>query len=187
MLGIIVVEAWGLVAMLRNLRSEQVLRLLTYRDSSRFGWIAGTVVALLFIATSAKSLSLSLRELLSFSQLKVLAIPFAFFAGALEELLFRRVIMDALLKHGSGWLVQIVMSALLFAAAHVIWGVFGGWKALISALTWTSGLGGLLAVTYLAAGRDVAPCIWAHVAIDLVIEPCLLLTFVRRGITTRVP
>lgn len=50
----------------------------------------------------------------------------------------------------------------------------------------TSLLGGALAIVYLAAGRVVAPCIWAHALINLVLEPWLLVAAMTRGMEQRV-
>ena len=63
-----------------------------------------------------------------------------------------------------------------------IWGLFGGkWRIAIGATLATGILGGLLAVVYLLAGRQIAPCIWAHLLINLAIEPWLILAAVSAG------
>lgn len=46
-------------------------------------------------------------------------------------------------------------------------------------------LGIALAVVYLASGRILAPCIWAHVAINLILEPWLLIAAMTRGLIIR--
>jgi hypothetical protein len=42
-----------------------------------------------------------------------------------------------------------------------------------------------LAVVYLAAGRVLAPCVWSHAAINVVLEPWLLVAAMSRRVSRR--
>jgi uncharacterized protein len=52
------------------------------------------------------------------SWLKVLGLAVAIAAGILEELVFRKLLMDRLAGAGHGAAVQVLLSVLAFGAAH---------------------------------------------------------------------
>lgn len=96
---------------------------------------------------------------------------------------FRHLLMSWFAAAGLGTALQIVVSALLFAATHTIWVVFGrSWKAVLPILLSTFGLGVLMSLVYLASGRIVLPAVAAHNAINLLIEPGLLLSSARHAV-----
>jgi len=108
-------------------------------------------------------------------------------AGILEEAVFRKTIMDAAMHHGLDAPAQVALSALAFGLAHGVWGLFGrSVRAAIGATVATALLGAALAVVYLIAGRSLAPCIAAHFAINLAIEPGLVLAATRGEMSARV-
>jgi hypothetical protein len=142
-------------------------------------WLLAAAVAMIYAALSMASLPFIRHHALDRHALKLLAIPFALVTGTFEELFFRQMIMNALLAHGSGLLVQIVLSGLAFGAAHAVWGVLGGnMVAALKAMAFTTCLGVALAVVYLIAGRQLAPAAWSHIAINLIIEPWLVLAVI---------
>ena len=113
------------------------------------------------------------------SWLKLLAVLLAVAAGILEEVVFRKVLMDALFSRGIGGVAQVALSGLAFGAAHGVWGLMGrSVRAALGATIATGVLGAALALVYLAAGRSLAPCIVAHFVINLLIEPGLVLAAV---------
>ena len=143
------------------------------------GWVLAAIVTVLFVARSAGLPSVR-ANLFKPSGLKVLAVALAVCAGILEEVLFRRFPMDYLLRHGYGALAQIVASGLLFGLAHGVWALMGGSvRAGIGAMLATTALGTALAVVYVAGGRSLAPCVAAHFALDVFIEPGLMLAATR--------
>jgi membrane protease YdiL (CAAX protease family) len=117
------------------------------------------------------------RELSPFKLLGVFA---AVVGGIVEEVFFRRWGMDMLMSRGFGSVPQVVISGIAFGLAHSGWALFTkrGLAFSLPAVGATSVLGVLLAVIYLAGGRNLGPCIAAHVAINLVIEPWLMLSAV---------
>ena len=143
------------------------------------GWIGALIVTLAFVLTSIRFPSVR-ANLWRPSWLKLLGIAVAVTAGILEEVVFRKLLMDALMTRGFGDLTQIALSALAFGLAHGVWGLLGrSVRAAFGATMATGLLGASLAIVYLAAGRSVAPCVIAHFLINALVEPGLVLAAVR--------
>jgi len=170
-------EAWPLVLIARSPNGFAALeRFLGWGTAiaPTAAWIAALAIAMIYAFASISSLPSIGRRAFDFTALKVLAVPFALVTGTFEELFFRRWLMDS--TQGYGVVVQIVLSAIIFGAAHGIWGLFGrNVRAALTAMAFTGVLGLALAVVYVLDGRQVAPCIWSHILINLMIEPWLLL------------
>lgn len=151
-------------------------------DPRPAGWGANLLAALVtigFVFHAARSFPMIGTRRLDFPLIKLIALPFALVTGTMEELWFRRQLMDGVAGAGPDPVLQVVASALAFGLVHAIWGGFARqWRVAATAMLSTSMLGGALAVVYLMGGRVVAPCIWAHVAINLAIEPWLILSAV---------
>lgn len=147
---------------------------------SALGWSLALIVAALYVALAARLPSVR-ENLFRISGLKLLGLAVAISAGILEEVVFRRWIMNYLQdRHGSGVLLQIVASGLLFGAAHGIWGLMGkSLRAAIGATIATGLLGIALAIVFVASGRNLAPCIFAHFLINAFAEPGLVLAATR--------
>jgi membrane protease YdiL (CAAX protease family) len=143
------------------------------------GWFLAAIVTLLFVIRASRLPSVR-ANLFKPSRLKVLALALAVSAGILEEVFFRRLPMDYLQNRDFGPFPQIAASAFLFGIVHGTWALMGkslraGWGATLA----TSALGAALAVVYLAGGRSLAPCVAAHFAINVFIEPGLVLAATR--------
>ncbi|HET6843576.1 MAG TPA: CPBP family intramembrane glutamic endopeptidase [Candidatus Angelobacter sp.] len=144
-----------------------------------FGWVLALLCTAFFV-WSAMRLPSVRKHLIRLSWLKVLGLAVAGSAGLCEEAIFRKWLMDLLMKHG--WLLplQIGASALLFRLAHAVWGFFqGSLVTALRAMLATSILGLMLALVYVASHRILAPCIVAHFVTNLLIEPGLVLAAVR--------
>jgi membrane protease YdiL (CAAX protease family) len=143
------------------------------------GWVSAAIVAALFVWFSARLPSVR-ANLLRPSFLKVLALAVAVAAGFLEEIIFRKWLMDYLSREEIGPVLQILASGLAFGLAHGIWGLMGrSAQAAIGATVVTGVLGTALAIVYVAADRSVAPCIVAHFLINVFVEPGLVLAATR--------
>src|SRR5665213_917515 len=143
------------------------------------GWVLAAIVAAIFVGISLRLPSVRVN-LFRPSLLKALGLLVAVSAGILEEVVFRKWLMDAVQTRGYGDAVQVAFSAAAFGAAHGVWGLFGrSARAAIGATVTTGLLGGALAIVYLVGGRSVAPCIAAHTLINALIEPGLVLAAVR--------
>lgn len=74
---------------------------------------------------------------------------------------------------------QVLISGIAFGLAHSSWLLARrDFKFALPAILSTSVLGILLAFIYLVGGRNLGPCIFAHVLINIIIEPWLMLSSV---------
>jgi hypothetical protein len=108
--------------------------------------------------------------------LRFVALAESFVTGVFEEVFFRRFVMDWALQQGTSAGVQIALSAIVFGLAHGCWGFFtGNFRAGAAASIATGVLGASLGIVYIVGGRSLLPCIAAHIAINLLMEPWLIL------------
>lgn len=183
-------EAWPLAAIAASRNGPAKLALLLGSSSftiAPFAWALAGAVAVIYCAIALAGLPYVRTHLFDVTPLKALAVPFALITGAFEELFFRKWLMDFAAGHGGSIAVQIACSAVVFGLAHGVWGVFGrSVRAAVNATVITALLGGALACVYVLAGRQVAPAAWSHIAINVMIEPWLILAFLERGMPTTV-
>lgn len=143
------------------------------------GWIGAFIATVIFVACALRLPSVR-RNLFRPTWLKLLAVALAISAGVLEEVMFRRWTMNWLMAHGQSAFVQVLGAGVLFGALHGIWGLMSkSWQAALGATMATGFLGVMLGVVFLLAGRSLAPCIAAHFAINVLIEPGLVLAALR--------
>ena len=147
------------------------------------GWIVAGLVAAGYTAYTLWAVP-QIRPVVSeISWFRALAIPLAVGSGLVEEMFFRHILMTSFAHGGLGIVTQVLLSALAFAAVHTIWVVFGrSWTAALPILLSTFALGVLMSLVYLASDRVVLPAVIAHAAINLVIEPGLLLNSARQAV-----
>lgn len=182
LLGILLLEAIPYGFMLRFSTPAGIARLYAFHASIWPAWIAAGIIAPAYIFYACRALPLVGERFFDLHWLKLVAIPFAIVTGTVEELWFRKLLMDWCAHHGAGAVLQVLASAAIFGAAHGIWGLFGRqWRVAAGAAAATAVLGGLLAIVYLLGGRQVAPCIWSHMLINLAIEPWLVVAAVSAG------
>lgn len=145
-------------------------------------WILAIFLAAAYVAWSFWAVPFIRTCWREISLLKALGIAAALTSGVMEEVIFRRFIMDLMSDNGFNDLLQVVASAILFGLAHLVWRGFGGdWLSAIYTVLSTTVAGLALGALYLISGRSLGPCILAHVLINLIIEPWLLLSVVREG------
>lgn len=74
-------------------------------------------------------------------------------------------------------MVAVLLSGAVFGMAHAVWGLgHPSLRALALPVAWTTLLGLALASLYVRGGRSLGPPILAHILIDSVIEPGLILS-----------
>jgi len=145
-------------------------------------WVLAVVVAIAYIAYTAKGIPAVRENFFRFNFLKVIGIFSAIASGIVEELVFRQMLMDWLYSNGIGVILQVVISGVGFGIIHFGWSIFSGnlrtglWAAIHTAV-----LGLLLAIIYIIAGRNVLPVIAAHMMINIFIEPWLILNAVKES------
>ena len=143
------------------------------------GWVLALMTAAMFTAFAARLPSVR-ANLLTPSLLKLLGLAVAVSAGFCEEAIFRKLLMDGMQHAGYAALLQVLASGLAFGLVHGVWGFFrGSLAAGIGATLATGALGAALAVVYLMSDRVLAPCVVAHVVINALAEPGLVLAAVR--------
>jgi membrane protease YdiL (CAAX protease family) len=143
------------------------------------GWIAAAVVTAIYVGYARRLPSVR-ETMFQLTPFKLLAFSLAVFAGILEEVIFRKWVMDDVAASGFGIIAQIAASGLVFGAIHAVWGLMGrSLPAAIGAMVATGTLGVMLGIVYVLGGRSLAPCIASHFLINVLIEPGLMLAATR--------
>jgi uncharacterized protein len=188
-LGVITLIEGAWVVMNLHLSGWRFIRYLGFApgmSGNLAGWVAALLTTVIFVAFALRLPSVS-ENLFRPSYLKLLAIGLAAASAILEEVMFRRWTMNWLMAHGYGAILQVLGAGLLFGAIHGVWGLMGrSFQAAIGATVATGFLGIMLGIVFLLSGRSLAPCIAAHFAINLLIEPGLALS-ATRGEMQRLP
>ncbi|MBI1393108.1 MAG: CPBP family intramembrane metalloprotease [Alphaproteobacteria bacterium] len=136
-------------------------------------WGSAAAATIVHVAWAA-TLSPVRHYLFRLDFLKLLAVFAALLARIVEEVVFRKLLMDWLNGAGYGLAAQAAASGLAFGLVHLIWGA-KRLTAGINAFLSTTMLGVGLAGVYILSGRNLAPCVIAHFAVSALIEPGLLL------------
>jgi uncharacterized protein len=141
-------------------------------------WILATITAIAYVLYTMKAIPLVLAKQKEISLFKLLGILSALVGGIVEEVFFRRWVMDMLMSRGVDTILQVIISGVVFGLAHTSWTIIAkrNFKVTLPAIISTSILGVFLASIYLAGGRNLGPCIFAHVMINVVVEPWLMLS-----------
>ena len=142
-------------------------------------WILATIIAIAYVFYTMKVIPLVFVKQREISWFKLLGVLSAL-AAIVEEVFFRRWTMDMLMSRGVTPILQVIISGIVFGLVHASWTLLAkrDLKATLPAILSTSILGIFLAIIYLAGGRNLGPCIFAHVLINIVIEPWLMLSAV---------
>ncbi|HUB85670.1 MAG TPA: CPBP family intramembrane glutamic endopeptidase [Rhizomicrobium sp.] len=190
LIGVIAIEGWLIYASFKG-HGDLVQAVAHYAftpPANALAWICAAALAILYIAYAAAN-SATIREHLlrpsrwkPFIALCIVAVPMALISGYFEEAFFRKFLMDVALRHGQSAAMQVVLSAVAFGFVHAIWGIASGnFRGAVGSMIATGVLGAGLAVIYLVGGRSVAPCMAAHIVINLVLEPWLIITAATNG------
>ncbi|MHB8107701.1 MAG: CPBP family intramembrane glutamic endopeptidase [Candidatus Cryosericum sp.] len=148
--------------------------------ASPIAWILATIVGIVYVLYTMRAVPFVASMQREISLFKLLGILAAVVGGIVEEVFFRRWVMDMLMSRGFASAFQVAISGIVFGLAHASWTLLAkrNLKSSLPAIISTSILGVLLAITYLAGGRNLGPCIFAHVLINIVVEPWLMLSAV---------
>ena len=165
---------WHPIPMFQNLGFERET------IAPPLAWILAAIIAVAYVFYTMKAIPLVLTKQKEISLFKLLGILAALVGGIVEEVFFRRWIMDHFMSGGFAPILQVVISGVAFGLAHYSWTLLTkrGIKVTLPAILSTSVLGIFLAIIYLAGGRNLGPCIFAHVLINIVVEPWLMLSAV---------
>jgi hypothetical protein len=141
-------------------------------------WMLAAITAIAYVSYTMKAIPLVLAKQKELSLFKLLGILSALVGGIVEEVFFRRWIMDHFMSGGFDPILQVAISGAAFGLAHTSWTLLArrDFKVMLPVIISTSILGIFLAIIYLAGGRNLGPCIFAHVLINTVVEPWLMLS-----------
>ncbi len=144
-------------------------------DGVSLAWLAGFVLAAGYVGFCTRIPAVR-SWLVRPHGLKLLALLLAALAGTLEEIAFRKLLMDWLGRSGGDAIAQVLVSGLSFGLMHIVWGgLHRSWANAIGSVVATSILGLGLAIVYLLGDRNLAPCIVSHFLVTAFIEPGLLI------------
>lgn len=142
-------------------------------------WLVSAAIAIAYIFYTFWAVPLVKAMQPEISWLKAMGIIAAVASGLMEEVVFRKLLMDWLDGLGVGAVTQVAASGLAFGVAHCSWVMLRGERSIaVPAMFSTTVLGFALAALYLLSGRNVFPCVAAHATINMVIEPWLMLAAV---------
>jgi len=148
--------------------------------ASWYVWLLAAFVVASYVIYTFKTIPFVYKMQSELSLFKLVGI-LSIVGGILEEVVFRRWLMDFLMGFGFGFVVQVIASGIAFGLAHIMWGLFGKEKQFLKgAFISTTFLGFALAILYLISDRNIGPCIVSHSLINLIIEPWLLLSAISK-------
>ena len=84
-------------------------------------WILATIIAIAYVLYTMKAIPLVLAKQKEISLFKLLGILSALVGGIVEEVFFRRWIMDMLMSGGVAPILQVIISGVAFGLAHSSW------------------------------------------------------------------
>lgn len=149
-------------------------------------WVPTLAIVAIYAGFTLWGIPIVRAYILRPNLLGVVAIWAAIASGIIEEVVFRHFLMDWLDQHGHAPWVQVLVSAVLFGAAHALWVLMArDWRIIVPVVSATAFLGLLLAILYLAADRSTFPPIVAHMLINLIIEPGLILSALLTGMRAK--
>ncbi|GAB3845153.1 CPBP family intramembrane glutamic endopeptidase [Nesterenkonia populi] len=146
-----------------------------------WAWVLALVVAAGYSLYTLWAIPLVNEYKWRLGKLKLVGVWAAVTSSTVEEIVFRQMLMDLAESWGVPALGQVLVSAVVFGAAHGVWVLLGGQlRVAVPVMTATGVLGAALAVVYLVGDRNVLPVIVAHILINLIIEPWLMLSATSR-------
>jgi membrane protease YdiL (CAAX protease family) len=190
LVGVTVIQGGAIFALFPGVATDPgpLLRYTIVPIGGWAAWALASVTTFAYVAYAAARSPVMRAHMLKpgswgpFWGVRLIAIPMSFVTGFFEEVFFRKYLMTVIERDGHGPLAQIVVSAAVFGVAHGIWAVAGGnWRAAIGPVISTSILGLLLAIAFILGDRSLAPCVAAHIAINLFLEPWLIMTSATRS------
>lgn len=139
-------------------------------------WFFTAFIVIGYISYTMFVIPLVKSNLFTFSWLKLIGIWAAIVSGIVEEVVFRHLLMEYVLSTGFSNLSQVIISGIAFGIAHGAWVLLRGeMEIALPAILSTTILGCLLAMLYIYTGRSTFAPIVAHILINMVIEPWLML------------
>jgi len=171
-----------------HLRGQTLRDIGWRRPATRRSWILAIVVATLMAGSALGSLGKSAQLLTDWSfYRKFLGVVLGASAGICLETIFRGFVMTQARDAGLHIILQVTLSAVLFAVAlnRMAWSGFPGhpeFWAVVGTTASSTVLGIAFAIIYVIGNRSLNPAIAAHAAIDMVVEPGMILMAAMAGV-----
>ena len=168
-------------ALILRVRRQRLVDIGWRRTESRRAWLLAVVVAILVSGAALGSVGSSAQLLSDWSFYRIsLALVMGGSAGVCLQTIFRGFVMTQARDAGLPVVIQILLSAILFAlaVARFGWGGTPGrpnFWVLVATTASSAILGAALAIIYVVGRRSLAPAIFAHAAIDMIVEPGMAL------------
>src|SRR5699024_7649631 len=142
-------------------------------------WIFTFIIVIGYVMYTAEAVPFVREHLFTFSWLKVIGIWAALIFSILDEILFRQILMYWLLSLDYSINVKIISLIINFCLEICFLNFLKReFKISFPVIMLTKVFGGLLAILYLIAYRNILAPIVAHILINLFIEPWLILSAV---------
>ena len=141
---------WHPIPLFQNLGFEREL------IAPPLAWILATITAVAYVLYTMKAIPFVASMQREISLFKLLGIFSAVVGGIVEEVFFRRWIMDMLMSGGFAPIFQVIISGVAFGLVHASWTLLAkrDFKATLPAILSTSILGIFLATLYLAGRTE---------------------------------
>jgi len=89
--------------------------------ASPIAWILAAIVGIVYVSYTLKAIPFIASMQREISLFKLLGILAAVVGGIVEEVLFRRWVMDTLMFRGFASVTQVIISGIAFGLAHAGW------------------------------------------------------------------
>jgi hypothetical protein len=170
-----------------HLRGQTLRDIGWRRPATQRSWILAVVVAVLMAGSALASFGKTAQLLIDWSFYRIsLGVVLGGSAGICLETIFRGFCMTQARDAGLSVTLQITLSAVLFALAlnRMAWSGFPGhpeFWAVVGTTASSTVLGVAFAIIYVIGNRSLSPAIAAHAAIDMVVEPGMILMAAMAG------
>lgn len=149
-------------------------------------WILTILIVLFYVSITINNVPFIKNNLKKLSILKIIGIWSAIFTGFTEEVIFRKLIMDYLHTFNYSIITQVAIASFTFGISHSFWGILSrDLKIILLIVLSTTILGSLLSSLYIITNRSIFFPILAHILINLIIEPWLMLAVISNNVNKK--
>jgi hypothetical protein len=172
---------FAVCVLLLHLRGQTLRDIGWRRRATRRSWLLAIVVAALMAGSALASFGKTAQLLTDWSFYRIsLGVVLGGSAGICLEMIFRGFVMTQAHDARLPVTFQITLSAVLFALAlnRMAWSGYPGHPDIWAVVGTTASatiLGVAFAIIYVIGNRSLNPAIAAHAAIDMIVEPGMIL------------
>jgi hypothetical protein len=173
--------ALALTVLILRARGQSLADIGWRRPASSLGWLLAIALAVLYVGGGLATVGNRAHLWSDWSLYRVsLGIVLGVSAGVCGEVIFRGFVISQARDAGLSVALQVLLSATLFGVALARFG-WGGSpvpldsRVVLAVTAATAVLGAAFSGVYFASARSLTPAIAAHTAIDMVLQPGVLL------------